>query len=311
MTVAKNADPEITVDSDMPTSIEPLAPYETTTNNNNNNNSVAVPFAEARPVPEEQQLYSKMCSVVAPSTLSAGYTFMAQVDGNEFVVTVPEGGVMQGQQFQVPYPTTNSRQPGRAVAAAVAYANANEPNHTVTVSQPHETHTVTALPELAPMGHWRDDLCDCFGVFCDTMFWNALCCTPLLYGQLMQRLHLNACGIPSATKSYERTFFIILGIWAVFWILMAAKVVEYVFYLFVLYFWIVFMNTRYQYRKRYQIPVSGYGCCDGRCNDFCCAALFCPCCVAIQMSRHTHDYHEVPYQCCSKTGLRADAPPIV
>jgi len=54
----------------------------------------------------------RMCTVVAPATLEAGFVFEATVDGIDFSVTVPEGGVVEGQRFQVPYPgptTTTTR----------------------------------------------------------------------------------------------------------------------------------------------------------------------------------------------------------
>jgi Cys-rich protein (TIGR01571 family) len=285
MTV-KNDDPEITVDSEMPTSIEP--PLETS--------SVAVPFAEAERVEVDSP---QLCTLVAPSTLSAGYTFTAQVDGIDFLVTVPKGGITEGQQFQVPYP---ARREG-------THTNLNpvtQSGATVSVLQPPQTPG----DELAPMGHWRDELCDCFGVFCNGMFWNALLCTPVIYGQLMQRLHLNAIGFPSKNENYKYTFMVLLIIWAIFLIFCAAGIAKYVFYIFTFFMWAVFTNTRYHYRKRYNIQVSSCECCDGAMNDFCCG-LFCSCCVAIQLSRHTHDYHQYPYQCCAKTGLSVNAPEIV
>lgn len=299
----------------MPTSIEPLSPFEA--------NSADVPFAVALPMPLEDVVEiddnapspsapsapsSRMCILAAPSTLSAGYTFTAQVDGIDFVVTIPEGGVTEGQQFQVPYPTRS--------AAAVPVPPVSQPQHT---HPPQPTPTATDQPAPAG-GYWRDDLCDCFGVFCNCMFWNAWLCTPVLYGQLMQRLHLNPCGIPSSSPNNnescytKHTCVILVWIWVIFLILEFALVgVEasrYVWYVFAPFFWIVFMNTRYHYRRRYNIHVSSFECCDGRCNDFLCG-VFCHCCVAIQLARHTHDHHDYPYQCCSTTGLSANAPSIV
>jgi len=52
--------------------------------------------------------HNTMLTVLAPATLAAGYTFTAHVDGSDFLVTVLEGGVMEGQAFHVPYPDLNS-----------------------------------------------------------------------------------------------------------------------------------------------------------------------------------------------------------
>eukprot|EP00591_Stephanopyxis_turris_P002748 CAMPEP_0195522202 /NCGR_PEP_ID=MMETSP0794_2-20130614/20099_1 /TAXON_ID=515487 /ORGANISM="Stephanopyxis turris, Strain CCMP 815" /LENGTH=105 /DNA_ID=CAMNT_0040651895 /DNA_START=167 /DNA_END=481 /DNA_ORIENTATION=- len=47
-----------------------------------------------------------MIEVVAPATLQEGYTFEAQIGekGRTFTVTVPPGGVEDGQKFSVPIP---------------------------------------------------------------------------------------------------------------------------------------------------------------------------------------------------------------
>jgi Cys-rich protein (TIGR01571 family) len=294
----KNDEPEITVESILPTPIAP--PLETDVV------AVAVEDDDDGGGSSHQASFenTKMCTVVAPSTLSAGYTFTAQVDGIDFVVAVPEGGVAEGQHFQVPYPREGT------------YANhhqevshgQSQPTPMVAVAQPPQNQN--AGDELAPMGHWRDELCDCFGVICNGMFWNALICTPVIYGQLMQRLHLNAIGLPSENESYKRTFMILVIVWVVFLVFCAAGIARFVFYLFSFFMWAVFTNTRYYYRQRYNISVSSCECCDGRFNDFCCG-LFCSCCVAIQLSRHTHDHRRYPYQCCAPTGLSVNAPEIV
>jgi hypothetical protein len=36
--------------------------------------------------------------------LAKGFAFEATVDGNTFVVVFPEGGIKEGQEFEVPYP---------------------------------------------------------------------------------------------------------------------------------------------------------------------------------------------------------------
>jgi len=72
------------------------------------------------------------CEVVAPSDLPTGYQFNATLDGKTIPVTVPPGGVQQGQSFPVMYP------------------------------KQEETSTTTR--HLAPVGRWRNGLFSC----CDT-----------------------------------------------------------------------------------------------------------------------------------------------
>lgn len=100
--------------------------------------------------------------VIAPSTLSAGYTFDATYNGTTFQVTVPEGGVVKGQRFIVPF-------------APVA----------------------EALPASAeiPTGVWRDGLCDCMAYGpCHPHFLNAWFCRPILIGQLLTRMKMTWSG---------------------------------------------------------------------------------------------------------------------
>ena len=51
-----------------------------------------------------QPMSEEKVRVVAPATLAEGYSFEAIVDGRMFIVMVPEGGVKEGQEFEVPYP---------------------------------------------------------------------------------------------------------------------------------------------------------------------------------------------------------------
>ena len=45
-----------------------------------------------------------MMEVVAPATLSEGYTFDVDIEGTTTSVTVPKGGVEEGQSFTIPMP---------------------------------------------------------------------------------------------------------------------------------------------------------------------------------------------------------------
>jgi Cys-rich protein (TIGR01571 family) len=48
----------------------------------------------------------------------------------------------------------------------------------------------------------------------------------------------------------------------------------------------------------------------GSCED-CCCAYWCGPCTLCQMARHTADYHVHKAECCSATGLYANAPEVV
>lgn len=77
-----------------------------------------------------------------------GYTFEAETNGQVFTVTVPIGGVEEGQKFSVPFP---SGQDG--------YSGVARPRSSV------------------PGGHWKDDVCACCGLgLCHTVLWNTWCC---------------------------------------------------------------------------------------------------------------------------------------
>jgi len=60
----------------------------------------------------------KTVNVIAPATLLEGYTFKATVDGKVFIVTVPKGGVSQGQVFSVPYPRSGTNLTESATSAS-------------------------------------------------------------------------------------------------------------------------------------------------------------------------------------------------
>lgn len=277
MTVGKNNDSDerqVTVETPAPIPVEP--PQEALPD------PVAVAVEDATPSSNSRP---STCTVIAPSTLSAGYTFPANVDGIDFVVTVPDNGVTEGQQFQVPYPNNQS--------------NTNN-NSRVGGS--------LNIPE----GRWRNELCDCCEVVATPMFWMGWCCNPILMGQVMQRFKLNPFGVPD---NYQNTCVIMTVFWVVmlafFWGFIGGSSGVSSFFAIV---WLVFMtiailNARYYYRSKYNIQPKNCSACDGRMED-CCCAFWCECCVAIQLVRHTHDHHNYPYQCFTQTGLKPNDPEV-
>eukprot|EP00956_Cyclotella_meneghiniana_P002035 scaffold2256_cov73-Cyclotella_meneghiniana.AAC.4 len=108
--------------------------------------------------------------VIAPATLPAGYTFDANYDGVTFTVTVPEGGVTEGQRFIVPFTIP--------IAKAVPAAG-----------------PASRLSEDIPIGVWRDDLCNCCAHGpCHPAFLNGWFCRSILIGQLLTRMKMTWLG---------------------------------------------------------------------------------------------------------------------
>ena len=122
-----------------------------------------------------------LTSRVVPSC-SQGYTFDAQFDGATFPVTVPAGGVKQGQKFVVPYPAA-----ARESAAAPAPPRSSIPVGRWKVGQADACALRDRRPPVASVltprvfvpCHRRggkDGLCDCcrFGCChpaCCNAFW--------------------------------------------------------------------------------------------------------------------------------------------
>eukprot|EP00579_Thalassiosira_antarctica_P006759 CAMPEP_0201888640 /NCGR_PEP_ID=MMETSP0902-20130614/28095_1 /ASSEMBLY_ACC=CAM_ASM_000551 /TAXON_ID=420261 /ORGANISM="Thalassiosira antarctica, Strain CCMP982" /LENGTH=261 /DNA_ID=CAMNT_0048418951 /DNA_START=61 /DNA_END=846 /DNA_ORIENTATION=+ len=243
---------------------------------------------------------ARTVSVEAPSNLDEGYTFEAVHEGNTFLVTVPEGGVTKGQPMVVPFPNDAAGGTGFTV----------------------------------PTGRWRDGLCDCFrhGCFeatCCLSFW----CSGMALGQVMQRMKHTWYAAPTTNaEKWKKTFMIVAAVWwiAIIWERItnmvgydwvdqcdsngcrkvpiinqspALSIMRTVAMLFSIYFLYIGIKTRINMREKFNI--------EGSCFGDCCAVFWCSCCSFLQMSRHTHDHKEYDSVCCSKTGLRDDAPEIV
>lgn len=240
--------------------------------------------------------------VTAPADLQAGYVLSVNVGGSVRSVTVPEGGVKEGQVFQ---------------------------------AEPAE-----GGGHFVPTGNWRDGLCDCckFGC-CHPLLCMGWCFEPILAGQVMTRMSRSWTGGPGARPSVSNTCGVVTGIFVV--VSLAQSIlqvvmdnghclgghVEYDFAanppteyiacpdgttepmtaqdsamntaigivagLFGLYMLIAICRTRAAMRAKYNIAPGGCG----GCEDCCCAA-FCSCCTLQQMARHTHDYATHEVACC-------------
>jgi len=189
----------------------------------------------------------------------------------------------------------------------------------------------------APVGRWKDGLCDCFthGV-CHTWLCTVYYCPFVAMGQVMTRLGLTWCGQEATVEQAKKTFS------TLFWISIATYVISPVFSLLlaptsvalsangpysadsnmgafaalhtvrsliilalVVFRVLIVCRTRRQMRTRYQIPEQS---CSG-CED-CCCSFWCSCCTIAQMGRHTADYDTYAARCCTENGHPAHVPSV-
>ena len=228
--------------------------------------------------------------VVAPATLAEGFSFEATVDGNTFVVVVPEGGVKEGQEFEVPYPEVLD--------------DDDKDKEEVSVEEVEDDSYV-------PHGKWRTTLCSCCDVVTQATFWMGFFLTPILIAQIMTRLKLTwrgREGTPEeAAMSFNRVAITFIATLFFFNIPILGWIVPLIFIGYMIY---AGMYMRNYMRRLYEIPAGVLGAC-GEYTDDCCCMFWCSCCSVIQMARHTHDDKEYPGTCCTTNGLELDAPDIV
>uniref|UniRef100_A0A7S2GUZ6 PLAC8 family protein n=1 Tax=Helicotheca tamesis TaxID=374047 RepID=A0A7S2GUZ6_9STRA len=265
-----------------------------------------------------------MMEVVAPANLPEGYTFPVEIGDAEkgatsttFTVTVPIGGIEEGQTFSVPLPGNSSTTtPGTDGVSRVSI----------------------------PVGHWKDGLCNCCAYGCfHPLLWNSFFCIPIATAQVASRLNLNWYGRPGhvteTTGTFQKILFMVISYWILDRILILIMVgsifadisdtndVDYdnyegdaflfsflaivrkmLGYLYFIYTIVFLKNTRAYVRQKYAIPERED--CPKGCEDVCCA-IACGCCAVSQMARHTTDYETYRGVCCSETGLPPHVPAIV
>mmetsp|Transcript_7634 Transcript_7634/g.10873 ORF Transcript_7634/g.10873 Transcript_7634/m.10873 type:complete len:312 (+) Transcript_7634:215-1150(+) len=272
-----------------------------------------------------------MIEVIAPGTLPEGYTFEAEVGSQSVTVTVPQGGVEEGQKFTVPLQTKSE-------------------------SGTVDMHAMATPRVSVPIGNWKDHWCNfCAFGCCHAVLCNAYWCTPVLLGQVMSRMKLDWLAREGNSSGAAMTFKIVFAIFLVYILLdpflavspfipgttittmrnlydyvvivlvsqeenpkpgqhvlpqwaTSMSIVNFLYGSFFLgYIVYVMTKTRQYIRKKYAIPElyckSGY-------EDLCCS-LCCPCCTAAHMARHTADYDTYASSCCTDTGLPAHVPSIV
>jgi len=238
--------------------------------------------------------------VVSPATLPEGYKFDAQMGETAITVTVPKGGVEEGQRFSVPIPDGTMPMNGSFLQPRIN----------------------------VPVGHWKDGIFSCFrNGFCHAMLCNAIFCPLIGNAQVMTRLKLDIKAKPGNEIEAQSTFRSVLYIVITFFLLdriliflevfllrafspstavvsTIRNIVELVYMVYSVY---TIMMTRKYLRSKYAIP-SMY--CSESAEDFCCA-LCCPCLTVAQMGRHTTDYDTYHSTCCTKTGLPDHIPAIL
>mmetsp|Transcript_25016 Transcript_25016/g.30764 ORF Transcript_25016/g.30764 Transcript_25016/m.30764 type:complete len:262 (+) Transcript_25016:132-917(+) len=240
-----------------------------------------------------------MVNVIAPATLPEGYTFEAIISDRTFTVTVPVGGVTEGQTFLAPLPPNEEDVGARVVV---------------------------------PTGKWKDGIFGCLNVgVCHPHLCCALICTQVAMAQVMKRMKLTWTGEPGEDHSTANTFKIVMTIVVAYCIysvaldlvspsllnpdafdddmesspeIALAKIIGSL--LFTFYSIYSLCRTRQSVREKFHIPEEN--CCG--CEDLCCS-LFCSCCTAAQMARHTGEYETYPGMCCTETGLPSNAPVVV
>jgi Cys-rich protein (TIGR01571 family) len=279
--------------------------------------------------------------VIAPCDMQGGYTFMARTaSGDDVPVTVPDGGVIEGQSF---YALQRSTSPSSIISTS--WTNLTE----LTPLTNHRSGW-----DRSQQGRWKDHIWDCFrfGVF-HVSLWNAICCPHLLAAQVATRLRRDWFGESlkeegegeGAAQEQNKTFPRVLLIVLLYWIgttltapptsvvsllstdagvqievdaqsLMLEKegIVEESFWrtliyqlfslLFGAYTLVFFARLRNAIRRKHQIP--NHICnCRGRNSiiEDAFVSFFCACCSVAQMARQTAEYESNPAACCTRTGI--------
>jgi len=233
--------------------------------------------------------------VVSPGTLPEGYKFDAQMGDRTLTVTVPKGGIEEGQKFSVPFPAGST-----------------------TVDESLLQHRMNV-----PVGQWKDEFLSCFKHgCCHSLLLNAFFCPLVANAQIMTRLQLNWNTKPGNSMETQRTFPLILYVVISFFTLdrvliymelslptssgeltsgaivtaCIRNIIELAYLVYQVY---TIMQTRKYLRNKYAIPAMY---CSESTEDFCCA-LFCSSLTVAQMGRHTADYDTYHSACCTKTGL--------
>jgi len=225
-----------------------------------------------------------LVSVIAPATLPEGTTLQAEVDGKTVTVVVPEGGIGEGEKFEAP----NLEE---AVANVIAQNKLN-----------------VVPPNVIPVGKWRAALFACCETCWCPMFMG-WCCTPVLLGQIMQRVNFGWFGCPNEVSSKPppvcMVFFFVyiscLVIGAIFYGMMESGFKNVIITVMACFFLVIGTFTRHHFRRRYKLPPTYFG--DNACDD-CMVTWFCSCCSQMQIARQIYEPGVAEYEPFSPNGAK-------
>jgi hypothetical protein len=103
--------------------------------------------------------------VMAPCTMNGGHMFEAAVDGIQFIVTVPENGINQGELSTVPVPIPTSPTTTATTTTTTSTYHSSVMNSTgprANNNNNTNTNAVNAYDIPTTNGTWRTELFDCF-----------------------------------------------------------------------------------------------------------------------------------------------------
>ena len=165
-------------------------------------------------------------AVVAPCDMDEGYTFMVNTNdgfGEEDIipVTVPSGGIRQGQIFYSASRSfaNNIRDQSFSSCSTtlrIGSISSNISEWTPLV-YPNTTHELS-------FGQWKDRWYDCCRLgLCHVTLWNACCCPQILAAQVLSRLQLNWIGDPirgtnpqqrkTTRETFDRVLLVVISYW--------------------------------------------------------------------------------------------------
>lgn len=173
----------------------------------------------------------EIVNVTSPAALNEGYTFDALHNGRRFSVTVPPGGVKEGQIFSVPVvpPSNTAETEVIPVAVAVAVPLSETSPMLASSSSPYQNRTA-ALPTVfqeeedvpptnAPLGFWNTGILDCCAEgCCHASLCNACWFPQILMGQVLYRMKLDWCGNPSTSGRRRQRQRYKWSAWMWFWL---------------------------------------------------------------------------------------------
>jgi len=275
--------------------------------------------------------------VEAPCDMNEGYTFLARTtlsseEGEEFFVTVPKGGVRQGEIFCVVRSTGTRILSFTNLPDAAAVVAATSSETTPLMSGGGGAGGGRGRQQQQHQ-QWKASLCDSCCRQGVGRAGCAVCCPQLVAAQVMVRLRLNWLGVPdyAASSHNKRTLAIVTTMVCVFWVLLVTMTIvphllleddddndfgeeeeqgkkhsatiirlvsQVICILFGVYTLYILTKLRHFVRRKYQIANPRSNACCAT-ND-CCVSLWCSCCVASQLLRQTaEDGATTDCRCCS------------